>query len=78
MTAVRDVIRAVAEGATEGLIALRGAGLRVEVHAFDVEVDYAGGAGDPGEVSATLRLRFVTRTGPGHPVLLPAPSRPFG
>jgi len=72
MTAVGDVILSVAEGATGSLMALQGAGLSVHVDAFDVEVDYAGGTQGTGEVSATLRMRLVTRTA-GQPVkVLPA------
>jgi hypothetical protein len=62
MTVVGEVIRAVAEGATSGLRTMQEAGLDVEVDSFDVEVAYAGDAepaADPGEVSASLRLRFV-------------------
>jgi hypothetical protein len=66
---VGEVIRAVAEGTRGGIEALRAAGLTADVDAFDVEVDYAGGAdprGGPGEVSATLRVRLAL--GPGRPV----------
>jgi hypothetical protein len=62
MSGVGEVIRAVAEGATGGLRALQDAGLEVGVETFDVDVAYAGDAepaADPGEVSASLRLRFV-------------------
>jgi hypothetical protein len=74
MTAVGEVILAVAEGATGGLMALRGAGLCVDVDAFDVEVDFEGGPHDGGEVSATLRLRLVAQAG-GQPMrVLAQPS----
>ncbi len=59
-TQVGEVIRAVAEGATGGMRALREAGLNVTVDAFDVEVDYVAGPDHhgAGEVSATLRVRL--------------------
>ena len=64
MTIVGEVIRAVAEGTTGSLEELRRAGIPVDVDAFEVEVLYAGDAGeaaDPGEVSANLRVRFTTQ-----------------
>ena len=66
---VGEVIRAVADGTRGGIEALRAAGVAADVDAFDVEVDYAGGAdpgSGPGEVSATVRVRFVV--GPVRPV----------
>jgi hypothetical protein len=62
---VRDVIVGVAEGATDGVTALRNADPAAQLEDFDVEVRY-GDNGGP-EVSVSIRFSIIS-----------APRRPAG
>jgi hypothetical protein len=56
---IRDLIRAVAEGATGGVAVLRAAGIPAALGGFAVEIDYSGGSPRGPEVGAVVRLSIV-------------------
>jgi hypothetical protein len=62
-TEIRDLIVAAAEGAREGVVALRAVGIPARLGGFAVEVDYDDGAGGTPEVGAVVRLSIVAEDG---------------
>lgn len=60
---IRDLIQAAAEGAREGLVALRAAGIPATLGAFSVEIDYERGAPEAPEMGAAVRLSIVAEAG---------------
>ena len=66
---IRDLIQAAADGATGGLAALRSAGVAVDLADFAVEINYAGGEPEPGEVAASVRLSFAVAGSSGESLL---------
>jgi hypothetical protein len=60
---IRDLILAAAEGAREGMVALRAAGIQAGLGSFSVEIDYDGGNPDAAEVGAVVRLSIVAGGG---------------
>jgi len=61
---IRELIRAVAEGATGGVAALRAGGIPASLGGFAVEIDYSDSVPHGAEVGAVVRLSIVAAADP--------------